>query len=275
MGNSTILKEEQVWGNEQHAYLKEKGTCCQPTSLAMILGGVTKEDIEKSPDKRSWWWITSSSYGDGDVRYVSKDGSKNWYRTDYRAGVVRPALLSSSKISSSPRTGVRGKGWYEVTYGEYPTNVVNDSTRNTLERNLRGLTRTGKTYTFDTHKWNDGDEAYSPTSYDEYEQNGKRYVRIECYAFTEKSFELLDGMSHKNGDAIWLEVEPVKFAVDEKTGIALAVDGLYSGIQMLDRGGKYDGDFSKTRQKKYLDEVFEKNIEPSRTQNRRRFFTSR
>ena len=171
---------------------------------------------------------------------------------------------------------MRGKGWYEITYGEYPTNVVSDSSRNTLERDLRGLTKTGKTYTFDTHKWNDYDEAYSPTNYDEYEQNGKRYVRIECYAFMKDDNTLLsDGKSRKNGDAVWLEVEPVKFAVDEKTGIALSVDGLYSGIQMLDKGGNYDGDFSKTRQKKYLDEVFEKDIEPSREQNRRSYCTSR
>ena len=168
---------------------------------------------------------------------------------------------------------MRGKGWYEIIYGEYPTNVVSDSTSNTLERDLRRLTKTGKTYTFDTHKWNENDETYSPKSYEEYEQNGKRYVRIECYAFTEDdNTPLSDGQSRKNGDAVWLEVEPVTWAVDEKTGIPLSINGLYSGIQMLDKGEKYDGDFSKTRQKKYLDEVFEKDIEPSRTQNRRSFF---
>ena len=275
MGNSTILKEEQIWGNEQHAYLKEKGTYCHPTDLSIILGGL-QYTLHDSPIGKSAHWITSSSSGDGDVRGVDGDGSRGWIPTKNRAGVVRPALLSSSKISSSPRTGVRGKGWYEVTYGEYPTNVVSDSMKNTLEKNLRGLTKTGKIYTFDTHKWDDYDEAYSPKNYDEYEQNGKRYIRMECYAHTEENTsEFSDGKSRKIGDVVWLEVEPVKFAVDEKTGIALAVDGLYSGIQMLDRGGRYDGDFSKTRQKKYLEEVFEKDIEPSRAQNRRSFPTSR
>jgi len=70
MGNSTILKEEQVWGNEQHAYLKEKGTCCHPNDLSIILGGFNHK-LYDSPIGKSTWWITSSSNGSGLVRLVT------------------------------------------------------------------------------------------------------------------------------------------------------------------------------------------------------------
>ena len=274
MGNSTILKEEQVWDNEQHAYLKEKGTYCHPNDLCIILGGLNY-DLYDSPIGTSAWWLTTSgSSGAGAVRCVFRKVLAFGLFSNSRSSVVRPALLPSSKITSSPRTGVRGKGWHEITYGEYPTNVVNNSTSKTLERDLKGLIKTGKKYTFDTHKWNEYNETYSPKSYDEYEQNGKRYVRIECYAFTkDENTKLSDGLSRKNGDVVWLEVEPIKLAVDEKTGIALSINGLYSGIQMIDKGGNYNGDFSKTRQKKYLEEVFDKEIEPSRKQERRSSIT--
>jgi|GEM_PF-5105543 len=77
MGNNTILKEEQIWDNEQHAYLKEKGIYCHPNDLVIILGGLNY-DLYNSPIGGSAWWITSSSDGDGDVRSVGKDGSRGW-----------------------------------------------------------------------------------------------------------------------------------------------------------------------------------------------------
>ena len=75
MGDFTILKEEQVWGNEKHAYLKEKKAYCHPNDLGIILGGFN-HSLYDSPIGKSTWWITSSSNGDGHVRSVYTAGSR-------------------------------------------------------------------------------------------------------------------------------------------------------------------------------------------------------
>ena len=77
------------------------------------------------------------------------------------------------------------------------------------------------------------------------------------YAFVEDSFELKDGKIHKNGDVVWVEEKPVKMALDEQNGDILFVDGIYSGIQMLDGGGYYTGNMSDTLQQRFLDDIFE------------------
>ena len=64
---------------------------------------------------------------------------------------------------------------------------------------------------------------------------------------------LSNGVQYRDGDYVWVEVSPVKWLIDDKTGILISKKGLVSGIRFLNKSTNYKGDFSKTEMKEYLD----------------------
>ena len=49
---------------------------------------------------------------------------------------------------------------------------------------------------------------------------------------------LSNGVKYRDGDYVWVEVSPVKWLIDNKTGILISKKGLVSGIRFLDRNHK-------------------------------------
>lgn len=261
----TLLSEGQIWGNSNESQLeviRKYGTKAAITDLCVLTGSYLCEDTyynideDKSLTGRTSWFWTRSDDGDNDVRGVYKNGFRFTICRFKRYGAVRPALQSSVIFSKISPNRVRGNfGTEEVEYGEYPQNAADSRMQNILESEYnRGMNKTGRSYTFDSVKYNDYDTGFKPVTYEEYEYQGKKYIRIKANSnFDGDRFKLSNGVEYIDGDYVWVEVSPVKWLIDDRTGLLISKKGLVSGIRFLDKRTNYKGDFDRTEMKDYLD----------------------
>lgn len=159
---------------------------------------------------------------------------------------------------------MRGRsGFLEVEYGEYPQYVVDTSLGRTLDSEFSAgrLRKTGKTYTTDSRRWNANSEKFSPVEHEEYEYNGKRYVRVKSND-TNENFKLTNGVTTHPGDYFWLEVSPIVWYVDEKSKMLVSKTLLASGIRFCN-DGQYRDDFKTTEMYMFLNKYFAKDMIPS------------
>lgn len=272
--NLTLLSEGQIWGNSsenQLEVLRKYGTKAAISDLCVLTGSYLCEDTDYNVSdsslnnlkgRTSWFW-TRSDDNDNDVRAVNKYGNMNRKCRYGRNGAVRPALQSSAIYSQISPNKVRGyNDTYEVEYGEYPQYAVDDRMQRILESELnRGLNKTGRNYTFDSTKYNDYDTGFKGITYDEYEYQGRKFIRVKANSdFDGGRFELSNGIEYRDGDFVWVEVSPVKWLVDDRTGTLISKIGLVSGIRYLDRGTNYKGDFDRTEMKSYLDKHMSRDL---------------
>lgn len=259
----TLLSEGQIWGNDKESQLeviRKYGTKAAITDLCVLTGSYLCEytdyniDEDSSLKGRTSWFWTRSDDNDNDVRAVDKDGDRHRNFRYGRNGAVRPALQSSVIFSQISPNRVRGyNGTEEVEYGEYPQYAADSRMQSILESEYnRGMNKTGRSYTFDSD--DDYDTGFNPVTYEEYEYQGKKYIRIRANSdFNGNKFKLSNGVEYRDGDYVWVEVSPVKWLIDDRTGILVSKIGLVSGIRFLDRNHNYKGDFSRTEMKEYLD----------------------
>ena len=265
----TLLSEGQIWENNSEPQLEvisKYGTKAAITDLCILTGSYLYKDTideDRSLTGRTSWLWTRSDDGDNDVCAVNKDGNGDIGFRYGRYAAVRPALQSSvifSQISPNKVSGYNGTE--EVEFGEYPQNAADSRMQNILESEYnRGMSKTGRSYTFDSVKYNDYDTGFKPVTYEEYKYQGKKYIRIKANSdFASGKFILSNGVEYINGDYVWVEVSPVKWLIDDRTGILISKKGLVSGIRFLDKYHEYHGDFSKTEMKKYLDDYMIKDL---------------
>lgn len=261
----TLLSEGQIWGNDKESQLevmRKYGTKAAITDLCVLTGSYLCEDTDYNIDEDSslkgrisWFW-TRSCENDKDVLVVYKSDPRIFEYRYKRNGAVRPALQSSVIFSQISPNRVRGyNGTEEVEYGEYPQYAADSRMQSILESEYnRGINKTGRSYTFDSVKYDDYDTGFKPVTYEEYEYQGKKYIRIRANSdFGRDKFKLSNGIEYRDGDYVWVEVSPVKWLIDDSTGILVSKIGLVSGIRFLDRNHNYKGDFSRTEMKEYLD----------------------
>ena len=260
MNNITILSNEQIFGEDRLDIFKKYGANATITDFAILLGGFNVSFGNSLEDRTSYYW-TKSLEGDGHVRVIFNDATNIWGNPYERDNAIRLAsqyshinLISKDVVSGSPTTS-------EIEYGEYPQKAVNKELKNSLEKEYRKsrLKTTGKVYTTDSRIWNKHAEGFLPKEHVEQEYEGKRYVRVKSNLSIDNT-QLSNGSIVENGDYVWVEVEPITWLVDEKTGIIVSKKLLFSGVR-FDGKDKYDGDFESTEMKKFIDNYFSKEIE--------------
>ena len=265
----TLLSEGQIWGNSSESRLeviRKYGIKSAITDLCVLTGSYLREDTideDRSLTGRTSCFWTRSDDDDNDVRMVDENGIRSYIYRCKRSGTVRPALQSSVIFSQIFPNRVMGyNGIEEVEYGEYPQNAADSRMQNILESEYnRGMNKTGRSYTFDSVKYDDYDTGFKPVTYEEYEYQGKKYIRIKANSdFDGWKFKLSNGVKYRDGDYVWVEVSPVKWLIDDKTGILISKKGLVSGIRFLNKSTNYKGDFSKTEMKEYLDRYMSKEL---------------
>ena len=153
-------------------------------------------------------------------------------------------------------------GTEEVEFGEYPQNAADSIIQNILESEYnRGMNKTGRSFTFDSVKSNDYNTGYKPVTYEEYEYQGNKYIRIKAnYDFDDFYFMFSNGVVYSDGDYVWVEVAPVKWLIDDENKQLISKYGLVSGIKFMDSKVKYNGDFDRTEMKKFLDKYMVKDM---------------
>ena len=279
MSNLTFLTYEQCDGREKLDILQKRGTKAAMTDFSILLGGLCGGwyiDGDDSLEGRTGYYRTKSDDGDEFMLEVAPDGVGSCCDGVERRGGARPVLLISS-ISRIPTNGGSGApkragdGVLEVEYGYYPQKAVSRDMQEKLERAFarRSLSRTGKKYTTDSRKYDEYDEVFSPKQHEEFQLDGKKYVRVEansCLADYEygDEFKLSNGESYRNGDLVWLEVAPVKWLVDERAKLMLTDKIIFAGVQFASTRDVYrTKDFDKTNIKTFMDKYFSKELEQS------------
>ena len=254
----TLLSVEQIWGNSQLEVLKKYGTKIAATDLCILTRGCVRDedyvDEDKSLTGRTCvaWTKTVNKY----VKEIFIDGlcSCCGYINDISC-VIRPVLQNST--ISLPSTVSDPNIIMEIEYGEYPQNAPSATMQKELEKEYKkGMNKTGRSYTFSSSPCDDFDTLFKPITYDEYEYHGKKYIRVRAIAeYPDYESILSNGLACKDGDYFWVQVSPVKWLIDDKTGLLISKKGLVAGIGFGDVK-YYDGmsyDFDKSELKKYLD----------------------
>ena len=268
MSDFTFLTEEQCFDSSRKLeILAKRGTIAPITDFAILLGGYVSDNSHynnsNSLEDRSGFYWTSSDDRDNDVRVVDYNGNRYYLTVYSRYGGARPALPYSS-IRNICSNGVRGSdGILAVEYGEYPQTVASKRLQDELERayndNQSSIRKTGKTYTTDSIRSAEYAKKFSAQIIEEYLfDDGKKYVRVKANSHFPVC-ELSNGERYKNGDYVWVEVQPIKWLIDEKSDIALSERILFAGVQFKHERN-YKGDFDQTDIKQFLDNFFSKEI---------------
>ena len=142
-----------------------------------------------------------------------------------------------------------------------------------LEKEYKNGTilETKNNYTTDSASVVYGEEMpFQPQIHQEYEYNGKNYVRVKANSDFADEFELFgeddkfqlsNGESYKDGDIVWVEVQPVKWLVDEEAHIMITEKIIFAGVQFNKENNYYTEDFDKTNIKTFMDRYFAKDLE--------------
>lgn len=277
MSKLTFLTQEQCFESDKLDILEKRGTKAAITDFSILLGGWVDRDSDywhidsdSSLEGRTGYYWTRSDDGDNDARAVDVYGDRYNSNVDSRSGGARPALPFSS-ISNIPTNGVSGRrasdGILEVEYGYYPQKAVSRDMQQKLERAFqrRSLSRTGKKYTTDSRKYDEYDEEFSPKQHEEFQLDGKRYVRVEANScFDGGEFKLSNGESYRDGEPVWVEVAPVKWLVDERAKMMLTDKLIFAGVQFKHTRDYHTEDFDRTDIKTFMDKYLSKELEQSR-----------
>lgn len=261
MSEFTFLSENQIFSDDKLDILKKTGNKCLITDFGILLGGYSKIDFINKVGKNNsvcCWW-SKSTYVNNKVAGVDRYGSYGMANGFLRDVGARPAI-SYSSISSIASNVVRNKyGVLEVEYGEYPQTVVSKKISKKLESAfLKGaINQTGKSYTTDSISIFES-IPFQARTHVEYEYEGKKYIRFVGDSNCNGKI-LSNGVVVREGMPYWVEVEPIKWLIDEKENIALSKKIIFSGVQ-FGRKCCYDGDLTLAFIKEFMDKYFSKDI---------------
>ena len=272
MSDFTFLTIEQIFGSYPIDVIKKRGTRAAITDFSVILGGFVYDYEHVNGDtylegRTGLYWTTAAE--DGNLLVVDYHGNCVYRLVYSRYGGARPALPFSS-IGSIPTNGESGKkardGVLEVEYGYYPQQAVPRDMQERLEQAYRSssISKTWNSYTTDSVACDDYDTAFQPQTHQEYEYNGKRYVRIEANSFFKGgSLTLSNGEQYYYGDNVWVEVEPVKWLVDEREKMMITEKIIFAGVQ-FNNERNYTGNFDRTDIKTFMDRYLSRDLVQSR-----------
>ncbi len=274
MSNLTFLTKEQCFGIDRLDILKKRGTEAAITDFSILLGGYVSDyhiDSDDSLEGRTGYYWTKSDDGNNDAHTVHENGSRSCCDVSVRSGGARPALpflLISGIPTNGSETEKRAEdGILEVEYGYYPQKAVSKDMQLKLEQIFKNekLLKTGKGYTTDSITFKEYDEEFKPKRHEEYQYNGKRYVRVEAnHNYDGSEFQLSNGEKYRNGEIVWVEVSPVKWLVDEKARIMLTEKLIFAGVQFNNTRDYHTKYFDKTDIKIFMDKYLSKELEQSR-----------
>ena len=273
MSEFTFLTQEQFFEDDKLDIFKKRGTKAAVTDFSILLGAFVSDyhvEGDSSLEGRTGFYWTKSDDGDNDARVVIEDGTRNCNYVPSRHGGARPALPFSS-IDRIPTNGVSGRraadGILEVEYGYYPQKAVSKDMQTRLEQAYtRGsLSRTRNTYTTDSVKYNAYSTPFNAKTHEEYEYNGKRYVRVEANSYYDgNNFTLSNGEQYRDGDNVWVEVEPVKWLVDERARMMITENLIFAGVQFNKERNYHTRDFDRTDIKTFMDRYLSRDLVQSR-----------
>lgn len=248
-----LLSGEELSKVDQYIGMKGKEGQTPITDLAIINGSLsTPVDGENF----GCFW-TKDRLTDITVGVSDTPGFNGFCYDDRRYPAIKPVIRNEALFDKLVQTGISTENGTDfVEFGEYPQFAVSQALHEKLDElhKSKSLQLTGAVYTFDSlvedHINGEKFDGFMPVTYNEYEFEGKKYVRIpRLYNFFNRS--LSNGMSKFDRDYFWLEVTPVKWMVLKEQKMLIAENGLVSGLN-FGIGRSFEESFIK----KYLDSYF-------------------
>ena len=246
-----LLTYEQVFGEkgERLKIFDKISAAAGVSDLAGLLGA----DIRRNSGINLGYQWTETLDSAGDVRIVNHYGNSDYIKRSGHSVSVRPVLVPSETVRLIPKnSSIDENGIETVEYGEYPQMAADEQTSQKLEElhQSGSLKGTGKSYTFvEVNR----DDIAKNIQYEEYEYQGKKYIRYDR-PHLEYSQVLSNGVFAHNTESYWIEVQPIKWLVDP-SGTWISEMALISGIP-YDRGYKQTDNFQATFLGKYLNNFF-------------------
>lgn len=195
-----ILDIDHIDGHNRTLEIFKNGCAAKQTDLVTLLGGDSSYNVYN---------------GDSPSYIVLDDGTIHHYcRYEMMAG-IRPIVPFQKIANGIISKCINEDGILEVEYGYYPQNILisdeGEQTQwinNTLYAN----------YTNNVYKPND------MNSLSEHEYNGNRYIIFYTMFSKQEAYseKLSDGSSVDPEKTYFIKVEPIKWLVDKKSGLAIS-----------------------------------------------------
>lgn len=186
----------------------------------------------------------------------------------YQSEGIRPVIPAEVASKLIPErigkcnTQQIGKTYLTVNYGAYPQNIVHHSTDKKLNKALREkkIIQTGNAYTINFVEKKEGKLLYTSETLNEYEFEQNRYVRVTAKVKNVHWTDCTDETKPiKNGKSYWVQVRPITWLIDEKTGLWISQSALLSGLSE-DSSNNLSKDFKESFLNRYLNDVFVRDI---------------
>lgn len=263
----TFLTNKQIFGNKKLDIFNKYGIKAFITDFSILLGGSYRVGESSITKNYIGEWWTKDPYCNL-ITIVDYFGTASYNRVyDNKIG-VRPVIPYSSIFFTSFNKQRNNQGILEVEFGEYPQDIVSEDLSIELE-NLyldKTINKTGKNYTTDFISDTLYENITKSKTHIEYEYNDKKYIRFVGNSICEGE-KLSDGRFIKKGKPYWVEVKPIKWLIDEKTGLALCEKIVFAGIK-FNGYTQYIYNFKTSNIKKFMDNYFAKEIIPVEIKNK-------
>lgn len=232
------------------------------TDFAILLGADTKYEYG---GVSSGYYFTSTMENEKKILVVGPNDTFAVIPINYRLITARPVLLFSGNINSTlPNIEDNKNDILKIEYGEYPTWSVDKNLNAQLEILYleNKLETTNKIYTTNIIDTNPYSNSFIPMEHNEFAYNGKKYIRvINVHDDIEKVLLTRNIRLDKIiNEPVWIEVQPIKWIVDQKAKMLIPEHGLITGIPFNDKA--YDGNLKNTLIYQFIINHFIKEIEP-------------
>lgn len=218
------------------------------TDMFLLTGGVSdinnmiRINDEFGLKNRTAPYAFNTLEKNGNVFVIDECGKRSSIESSDNTFGVRPAIFTYDSAFKDV-VGDR-KDLVEIELGEYPQYTAAHMVNLALEDEYSyyfvdnqyigsALIPTGKDYTFVQNG--------KAVTYPEYYYGGKKYIRV--IASCKDSVIVSNANTIKNGEAVWVEVSPVKWFVDYKderfVSKFVLLSGLYPDLRMFDFFSKY------------------------------------
>ena len=240
----TLLKEEQIYGENRLKIFDVIGTKASVTDYAILCGAYASPidyvREEKLENRAGWYW-TKTDDGRNDACAVGNDGYSIRINVSYRRGCVRPGVMFSQIQNQCQNIPKGNNGELIVEWKSFPQQSVSEQLEDELNRNLnQDLIKEIDYVTTDSVDPNDFQQGFVGEEQKVYEYQGKRYAKVRANTI-EEEVTLSNGRTYKKGEYVWIAISPLRWYVDLESGIAFT-EKLITPAQ-FNQIRNYKGDF--------------------------------
>ena len=259
MNNFDFLTLSEVLGKDKLQIFEKCGTRCMVTDFSILLGCNYMSIPGNETDKAGWWW-TKTRFNELEVMGITINGTEGIVYQDESRICIRPAINYSKIEMYAKNKKTNQHGVLEVEYGEYPQTTASEEISKALEYayNKESLKQTGKTYTSYPQIDSNYKKNLIPKKYFEYEFSGKKYIRIVNSKIIYGK-ELSNGRKIEIDEPYWIEIQPIKWLIDEKTNKAITEKLILTGID-FNTISDTKGNFEETDIYKFMEKYLCKEI---------------